>query len=132
MVLREINIMDKLSHPHLIRLYEVAETLNGLHLILEYAPGGEMFTHISENGPFEENVAKIFFVQIAAALMHLHEHFFIHRDVKAENIFFASAKVVKVGDFGFATRVNTVDQHLMTFCGSPPYAAPELFQVSFE
>jgi len=133
MVTREIQIMDSLCHPHLIRLYEVVETINCLHLVMEYAHGGELFARLTgEKGAYRENPdAKVIFTQISSALDYMHTRFFIHRDLKAENVFFASTASdlnVKVGDFGFATQVNQIDQHLNTFCGSPPYAAPELFQ----
>ena len=81
-------------------------------------------------GKLPEPRAKKIFVQISSAISYMHEHGMLHRDLKAENVFFISRDRVVVGDFGFATRLEKMEQHLTTFCGSPPYAAPELFQVS--
>lgn len=54
----------------------------------------------------------------------------MHRDIKAENVLLISDEFVKLADFGFSTQVMNAQDYLNTFCGSPPYAAPELFSDS--
>jgi serine/threonine-protein kinase NIM1 len=96
---------------------------------MEYAPDGELFTRINDSGKIKETEARIIFSQIISAVNHMHSNNIIHRDIKAENIFFANffPIIVKIGDFGFSIEA-TITKQLNTYCGSPPYAAPELFR----
>lgn len=129
MVTREVANMESVHHPNIIRLYEVVETYSKLHLVLEFAAGGELYHKISTLGRLPEPQAKVIFGQIASAVHYLHGRGIIHRDIKAENVFCAGPTLVKLGDFGFSTELTAgMQQQLNTFCGSPPYAAPELFR----
>lgn len=71
MLSREIETMDRVRHPFIVRLYEVLETISKVYLVMEVAPGGEVFTHVNKNGPFSEKVAQNLFSQLVSAVAYM-------------------------------------------------------------
>ncbi|XP_078505935.1 serine/threonine-protein kinase MARK1 isoform X3 [Lissotriton helveticus] len=124
---REVRIMKILNHPNIVKLFEVIETEKTLYLIMEYASGGEVFDYLVAHGRMKEKEARAKFRQIVSAVQYCHQKCIVHRDLKAENLLLDADMNIKIADFGFSNEF-TVGSKLDTFCGSPPYAAPELFQ----
>ncbi|XP_066550971.1 MAP/microtubule affinity-regulating kinase 3a isoform X7 [Amia ocellicauda] len=124
---REVRIMKILNHPNIVKLFEVIETEKTLYLVMEYASGGEVFDYLVAHGRMKEKEARAKFRQIVSAVQYCHQKHIVHRDLKAENLLLDADMNIKIADFGFSNEF-TMGNKLDTFCGSPPYAAPELFQ----
>lgn len=127
---REIEIMKKLARSDfIVCLYQVIQTSRYLILVTEYCSGGEVFDYVSALGKLTEQSSKDYFIQIVNAVEHLHNNNIVHRDLKTENLLLTSDYTrIKIADFGFANHFASRSSLLTTWCGSPPYAAPELFK----
>ncbi|XP_009878299.1 PREDICTED: serine/threonine-protein kinase MARK2-like [Charadrius vociferus] len=111
---REVRIMKVLNHPNIVKLFEVIETEKTLYLVMEYASGGEQ----QAEGRGTERSTQTPLNPLAALSL---------LPGQAENLLLDADMNIKIADFGFSNEF-TFGNKLDTFCGSPPYAAPELFQ----
>jgi serine/threonine protein kinase len=126
---REIQIMKKLNHPNILKLYEVYEDDEQFYLVMELVKGKELFDKIVERGMYSEKDASNIIVQVVSAVRYLHENGIAHRDLKPENLLSAGEEeneIVKIADFGFSKSFADEGEKLMTSCGSPGYVAPEI------
>ncbi|XP_040043224.2 maternal embryonic leucine zipper kinase [Gasterosteus aculeatus] len=125
----EIEAMKNLSHQHVCRLYQVIETSTQIFMVLEYCPGGELFDYIIAKDRLSEEETRVFFRQIVSAMAYVHSQGYAHRDLKPENLLIDEDHNLKLIDFGLCAKPKGGLCHeLMTCCGSPAYAAPELIQ----
>jgi len=126
----EINIMKKLDHPNIIKLFETFEDLKNTYLVLELCTGGELFDRIIDQGFFTERGASTLMKQILQAMHYCHSHHIMHRDLKPENFLFATKtpeSPLKVIDFGLATTFEKKDE-AKTKAGTPYYVSPQVLK----
>uniref|UniRef100_A0A674N8F7 Maternal embryonic leucine zipper kinase n=1 Tax=Takifugu rubripes TaxID=31033 RepID=A0A674N8F7_TAKRU len=125
----EIEAMKNLSHQHICRLYHVIETSTQIFMVIEYCTGGELFDYIIAKDRLSEQETRVFFRQIVSAMAYVHSQGYAHRDLKPENLLIDEDHNLKLIDFGLCAKPKGgLGYELMTCCGSPAYAAPELIQ----
>jgi len=130
LIKRELTILNKIHHPHIIKLYDWFETSSKYYLVFELASGGELFNRICQQGRFTERDAAIIISTATASVAFLHSKGIVHRDIKPENLLFIDEgmdKLVLV-DFGISKIIDDPSALLTTVCGSPGYTAPEILK----
>ncbi|KAL2866788.1 cytochrome P450 [Aspergillus lucknowensis] len=127
-LMQEIGLLMSVSHRNLLCLKDTFDESDGVYLVLELAPEGELFNMIINKQKFTENETRHIFLQLFEGLKYLHDRGIVHRDIKPENILVADDKLnVKLGDFGLAKIIGE-DSFTTTLCGTPSYVAPEILQ----
>ena len=125
---REIEIMYKINHPHIIKLINHFEDDQNLYLIMELGAKGQLFSLLNKyRHGFDQTRAAQYMREIISAVKYLHSFDppIIHRDIKPENILLDENGRCKLADFGWSNYVNP-DKVRVTFCGTPEYLAPEM------
>ncbi|KAM0915260.1 hypothetical protein ACQ4PT_010967 [Festuca glaucescens] len=124
---REIAVLRRVRHPHIVQLYEVMATKLRIYFVMEYVRGGELFARVAK-GPLPEPEARRYFQQLISAVSFCHARGVYHRDIKPENLLVDDAGDLKVSDFGLSAVAEQIrhDGLFHTFCGTPAYVAPEV------
>ena len=89
-LISEVDILKKLDHPNIVKLYELIEDDRHYHLVTELCIGGELFDRIMEDGHFSETDAAGYIHDIFSAVNVLHSNNIVHRDIKPENLLIKS------------------------------------------
>lgn len=129
----EIDILKNLTHPNILRLFEVFEDKKNIYLVTEYCQGGELFDEIINRGKFEEKDAANIIKQVLSAISYCHNQNVCHRDLKPENILIddKDRNTIKLIDFG-TSQVFGGDEKMQLVLGTAYYIAPEVLEGNYD
>jgi serine/threonine-protein kinase Chk2 len=123
---QEIAVLMGVNHPNVLCLKDTFDEPDGVRLILELAPEGELFNFIIRKQKLSETETRKLFLQLFNGVKYLHERNIVHRDIKPENILLVDDDLhVKLADFGLAKIIGD-ESFTTTLCGTPSYVAPEI------
>ncbi|KAI7857338.1 kinase-like domain-containing protein [Circinella umbellata] len=120
----ERQILEQVNHPFIVQLYYAFQTSAELHMILEYAVGGELFRFLDQEGMFSEPMTCFYAAELVLALSHLHSLGIVYRDLKPENCLLDQNGHILLTDFGLSK--VSLDGKTNTICGTAEYMAPEV------
>ena len=123
-VKRELEMMPKFNHNNVILVTEIFSNRDNFYIVMEYCEGGELFNYIVKKRRLAEEEAAFFFYQIISGLEYIHSLGIVHRDLKPENLLLGKDHILKIIDFGLSNYFSK--KLLVTPCGSPCYASPEM------
>ncbi|GAB4844259.1 MAP3K epsilon protein kinase 1 [Ancistrocladus abbreviatus] len=131
-IMQEIDLLKNLNHKNIVKYLGSLKTKSHLHIILEYVENGSLANIIKPNkfGPFPEQLVAHYIAQVLEGLVYLHEQGVIHRDIKGANILTTKEGLVKLADFGVATKLTEADVNTHSVVGTPYWMAPEVIEMS--
>ncbi|XP_951989.1 camp-dependent protein kinase, beta-catalytic subunit, putative [Theileria annulata] len=124
-VKNEKNILSSLKHPFIVEYLGSFQDPLNLYFVLEFVPGGELFTYLRRMRNFPLEYTRFYSSQVLLALDYLHMNKLVYRDLKPENILLDVMGYIRIVDFGFAKRLDKGRTY--TVCGTCDYLAPEIF-----
>jgi serine/threonine protein kinase len=120
----EARVLAPLNHPNIVRVYSLQQAAGDHYLVLQYVDGGSLQARLENDGPLGWQLAARYIADVGEALLYVHTHGIVHRDVKLANILWDRQRdEALLTDFGLAGRLADSGQ----VAGTPQYMAPEAF-----